>query len=112
MQLIVLVLNRRKKAHFLHQGHGFTLQEMIGKSLNIIRTSVTNYIKYLVPLLSVVDVQKKPRDALKVTRVSIFLTSNLAGGARSGPRAIYPTPPALVGLGHLVVLPNAQNRYW
>ena len=73
---------------------------MVEKSLEIIRSSVAKYVKYLTPLLSVVDVQRKPCDALKVTIVSTFLTSNLAGGARSGSSAIYPTPPALVALWH------------
>ena len=110
MQVIVLFLNQRKKVHLLHQGYGYTLQEMVEKSLDIIRSSVAKYVKYLIPLLSVVDIQKKPRDALKVTRVSIFLNSKLAEGARSGPPTIYPTPPALVGLWHLAVLPNAQSN--
>ena len=86
LQVTVLFLDQSKKVY------GYTLQDMIEKSLEIIRSSVAKYVRYLTPLLSVVDVQRKPRDALKVTRVSIFLTLNLAGGARSGPPAIYLTP--------------------
>ena len=73
---------------------------MVEKSLEIIRSSVTQYVKYITPLLSVVDVQRKPARCSQSNKSINFLTSNLAGGARSGPSAIYPTPPALVALWH------------
>ena len=111
LQIIILFSNQRKKVHLLHQGYGYTLQKMIEKCPEVIRTFVAKYVKCLDPLLSVVDTQRKLRDALKVTKVSIFLTSSLAGGARNGPSAIYPTPPALVSLWHLAVLPNAQSNH-
>lgn len=66
-----LFLDQRKKFHSLHQGYGYYKVE---KCLEIIRSSATEHVKSLTPLLSVVDVQKKPRDALKLTRVSIFDT--------------------------------------
>ena len=75
LQVMLLFLNQRKQVHSLHQGYGYTLQNMIEKGLKIIRTSVAKYVKYLNPLLSVVDVRRKPRDALKLKRVSILLTS-------------------------------------
>ena len=67
LQVILLFLNQRKKVHSLHQGYGYTLQEMIKKGLQSIRTSIAKHVKYITPLLSVVDVQRKPRDALRVS---------------------------------------------
>ena len=90
LQVLGLSLKQKKKVYLLHQGCGYTLQEMIEKSLEIIRSSVTKHVKYLTPLFSVFNVQRKSRDALEVTRVSIFEVSR-----RGGP------PPALVGLWHL-----------